>query len=260
MTQSLEILHKAVELLEQGKSVAIATIISTKGSFPRKEGTRMLVSEDGEFWGTIGGGAVERNVLDLARSAIRDKRIIVEEFSSTKNNEQPNKMICGGRATVVIESYHPSKEILIFGAGHVGLAIYQIVHFLGFNVTVVDDRKEFATPERFPHAEKVIRKTFSASFKQTMVTKQTAIIVCTRRHDMDQACLEFALKTDAAYIGLLGSRSKWAQIKRNLKDKGFKPAEIRRVYCPIGLDIGAHTPEEIAVSVAAQLIQVGSST
>lgn len=253
--QNIEIFKKALELLEQGTPVAIATIIATRGSVPRREGTKMLVTADGNSFGTIGGGVMEKEVIQLAQQCIKEKKIEVKEFRFVESKARPDEMICGGRLTVLIEPQQPVETLLIFGGGHIGFALYEICRLLGFRLIIIDDREEFATKDRFPEAESVLRCAFDKAFSQVSVTENTYIVICTRRHHSDQICLEQALKTNATYIGMLGSKTKWQQIKKNLKAKGFRHKDFQRVHCPIGLDIGAVTPEEIAVSIAAELIQ-----
>ncbi|MCD6386082.1 XdhC family protein [Candidatus Sumerlaeota bacterium] len=252
--QNVEILRKAVELLEQGTSIAFATIIATKGSVPRREGTKMLITADGKSYGTIGGGRMEKEVVQLAQHSIREKKIQVKEFRFVESKPKSDEMICGGRLTIVIEPQQPAESLLICGGGHIGFALYEICRLLGFKIAIIDDRAEFATRERFPEAETVLHSAFGKAFSQITVTGNTYIVICTRRHQSDQTCLEQALKTDATYIGMLGSRAKWQQIKKNLRAKGFRQKDIQRVHCPIGLEIGAVTPEEIAISIAAELI------
>lgn len=264
MNQNRSIFQKALELLDKGKGFAFATIIASRGSVPRREGTKMLITAEGETFGSIGGGIMEKEVVELAKKAIKERKLLIEEFRFAESKPKPDEMICGGRLTVLIEPQRAAERLIICGAGHVGYALYQICRPLGFKAIIVDDRPEFATTERFPEAEKIVVAPFSEALEQILFKDEakpcahdfnTYFVICTRRHQSDQTCLEFALRTSATFIGMLGSRSKWEQIKKNLRAKGFQPKELERVHSPIGLEIGAVTPEEIAVSIAAELIQ-----
>ncbi len=260
MRTNIEILHKAVELLEEGREVVFATIIECAGSVPRREGTKMLITAEGKTYGSIGGGVIEQQVIQLAKTALAEGKIIIEEFSFAGRESRQEGMICGGRVTVLIEPQQTAETLIICGAGHIGIAVHQICQLLGFNIIVIDDRAEFANQERFPQATKIIVASFESALSNLATQVKcnylkTYFVICTRHHQSDQTCLELALKTPATYIGMLGSRTKWEQIKKNLLAKGVRKKDIQRVHCPIGLDIGAITPEEIAVSIAAEIIQ-----
>ncbi len=260
MTNTTAIFRKALDELEHGTPVAIATIIATSGSVPRHEGTKMLVTGRGEAFGTIGGGIMEKNAIDLAHRAIRERNVMVQEFDFSETTREHNENICGGRLTVVIEPHHPPETVVICGGGHVGFAVYSICTFIGLKSIIIDDREEYAIAERFPEAESVINDTFDKALQTLEIFPSTYIVVCTRRHQTDQQCLEQVLPSNAGYIGMLSSKRKWKQLQKNLQDKRFKKKNIERIHSPIGLDIGALTPEEIAVSIAAELIQHRAKT
>jgi xanthine dehydrogenase accessory factor len=253
-----DLFEQIVKLRQLGKSTALATVVYTHGSTPQRPGSKMLVSEDGRIFGTIGGGKTESQVIDLAKKCISTKKTIFKTFRSSDRINNKNQTICGGTMKVFVEPINPPESLIILGAGHVGLATFQICNLIGFSITVADDRKEFASKKRLPGAKKVICKPFDKMFKQLDIHKNTLIVIATRRHEMDEVCLHHTLRSQAKYIGLLGSRNKWNAIKKRLRNSGFKQNDIKRVHCPIGLDIGAVTPNEIAVSIAAQLIQFRS--
>jgi xanthine dehydrogenase accessory factor len=165
-------------------------------------------------------------------------------------------MICGGVLDIYIEPIIPSPTVFIFGGGHISLFVSKISAMAGFEVAVIDDRTEFANTERFPEAEQVIAGTFSLTFPQLKVNRSSYLVIVTRGHAGDQEVLEWALSTEARYIGMIGSKKKIRTIYQNLEKKGIAQEQMQRVFAPIGLEIGALTPEEIAVSIVAQLIQV----
>ena len=260
MNQYIPIFKKLIALLEEGVPVACATIISASGSVPRREGTRMLIADDRSVYGTIGGGAMEHDVIALSRRSLTSRSVIIKEFRFSEGKTRKKEMLCGGRLTIMIEPMFPPDTAIICGAGHIGHALYTLCRTMDFRTIIIDDRKEYLTRQRFPEAEMLICESFPRALAQLPIRSHDYVIACTRRHDIDQQCLEVALKKEATYIGMLGSRPKWAQIKKNLKAKGFSTRDIARVHCPIGLPIGAVTPEEIAVSIAAELIQHRNTT
>ena len=255
MASNLAILKRAAELLDADIPVAIATIIATKGSVPRYEGTKMLIPATGAPVGTIGGGIIEKTVIDLGREALSSHKILVKSFETAEHTPTPDDIICGGTMTVVIEPEYPRDTLVICGAGHVGLALYNLFQTLNFDMVVIDDRPEYAFTERFPAAKKVICSPFEKAMAELHYGARSYVVICTRRHLSDQVCLEPILRSNAVYIGLLGSRTKWAQLRKNLSGNGFSAEDIARVHCPVGLKIGAVTPEEIAVSIAAEIIK-----
>ena len=156
---------------------------------------------------------------------------------------------------ILIDPIIPPEPVIIFGGGHVGFAIYSILSLLDFKITVVDDRPSYASKKRFPSAARVICSPYGKAFEKTDVDENTSIIICTRAHKNDEECLRLALSSPASYVGMLGSRTKAAGMKKKMRELGISPRRIRLLHAPIGLSIGAQTPEEIAVSVAAELIQ-----
>jgi xanthine dehydrogenase accessory factor len=165
-------------------------------------------------------------------------------------------MICGGVMDVYIEPITPPPRVFIFGGGHISVFVSKMSTMVGFQVVVVDDRPQFANQERFPEADEVIAEEFPFVFPKLKVNKSSYLVIVTRGHAYDQEILEWALGQEVKYIGMIGSRKKIQTVYEALKQKGIHPDQLRRVYAPIGLNIGALTPEEIAVSIVAQMIQV----
>lgn len=252
---NLRFYEKIVEWTRAGKRVAVASIVSTVGSTPRKPGTKMLVSEDLELYGTIGGGCVEADVIFAAREVLRTlvPKLVRVDIKAKSADELD--MLCGGEITLYVEPVMPDFRLLICGGGHISKALAHVCEGLDFRITVVDDRPQFANKRRFPTADETTCAPYDKLAGKVEVTPLTFCVVVTRGHSGDEACLRALLETEAPYIAMIGSRAKWANLKRNLREAGFSKAKIDRVVCPAGLDISSITPEEIAVSVAAQIIQ-----
>lgn len=344
-----EIVDKAVELLKNGESFALATIISGKGSTPRHTGTKMLICPDGSFVGTIGGGILEANVQKKAIEIIKDKKGFVYNFTLTNEQAALKGMICGGKGEILIDYINagvsenleiyselqetiksanrawlitmiPSNEkeknarkqcllkedgsligifdydsklfeelksksnkydvftilekrnmlieelgndktTYIFGAGHCGQKLIPILKSVGFKTIILDDRKEFANEKRCPLADEIIVvDSYESAIENLPINKNSFIIIVTRGHLHDKTVLRDALKTNAGYVGMIGSRKKRDKIYEDLMEEGFTEKDIKKVYSPIGLAIKAESPEEIAISIVAELIKVRAET
>jgi xanthine dehydrogenase accessory factor len=248
----MEIYEELLRLKKEGRPSALATIVQCRGSSPQKEGAKMLIREDGSTLGTLGGGCLEFDVIQAALMTIQDGKPVTLPFDLT---EKHGGLICGGKVLVYIEPNHPEPHLVILGAGHVGKAVSKVARFSGFRVTVADNREEYANVEHIPTANEVVVHDFVTIFSRVAVDENTYILIATRGHNHDLAALQSALRTQAQYIGLLGSRRKKTVLFKTLEDQGFLKEEIARVIIPVGLPIGSVTPEEIAVSIMAQIIQ-----
>ena len=251
-----DIFEVIVQLRRAGLRAALATVIARKGSTPRKDAAKMLVYEDGRRTGTIGGGCAEAEVCREAMAAIAGSKPSLLKFDLTGDDAEDGGMICGGSMEVYVEPILPDPTLVIFGAGHVGRCVAEIAHMLGFRVHVVDDRIKYANRERFPRADAVHVEGWDEAFKQIPVNDSTYLLIVTRGHQFDLVCLRFALKSPARYIGLMGSARKVTLFFETLQKEGVDPAQFERVHAPVGIQIGSETPEEIAVSIAAQLISI----
>jgi len=250
--EGMQIYEEVLRLRQQGRASAIATIVECKGSSPQKRGAKMLVRDDGSTMGTLGGGCLEADVVQTAIMAVKDGTHLSVPFELT---EEEGGLVCGGTVVVYIEPNLLEPHLVILGAGHVGKALSKLAHFAGFRVSVADDRAEFANREHYPEAQDLVVSSFERVFDGLRVEEQAFIVVATRGHNHDLDAVKAALRTRAGYIGLLGSRRKKALLARSLEREGFSSADIARVIIPVGLDIGSVTPEEIAVSILAQIIQ-----
>ena len=251
-----DLYQEIVELRKKGSQGALATIVRHLGSTPRKDNAKMLIRDDGSSLGSVGGGCVEAEVWSKAQEVIRSGRAILVNYTMTEKDAENDGLICGGTVEIFIEPILSDPQLIIMGAGHLGQAIARLAGPLGFKVMVLDDRDSFASRERFPNADKLIVDSFDHGLDQLAIQQSSFILVVTRGHRHDQLATERATQTDACYIGLVGSRRKIKIIVEKLLEKGVPPATLRRLYAPIGLDIGSETPEEIAISVMAELIAV----
>ncbi|RJR44688.1 MAG: dehydrogenase [Deltaproteobacteria bacterium] len=248
----MDLYEEIVRLKKLGRHSALATIVECKGSSPQKQGAKMLVREDGSTLGTLGGGCVEADVVLHSLRAMQDRRPRTLPFELI---EEESGLVCGGTILVFIEPVLPDPHLVILGAGHVGKMLTRLASFTGFRVTVIDDRAEYANRENLPEATDLLVRDFDKAFDGMDLAKETFIVVATRGHNHDLEALQAALKTAAGYVGLLGSRRKKALLFKALAESGFSREDIGRVIIPVGLDIGSTTPEEIAVSIMAQIIQ-----
>jgi xanthine dehydrogenase accessory factor len=249
-----DIYAEITRLNAEGTDVALCTVISVAGSTPREEGAKMLVRADGSIMGTIGGGAIEKAVIKEALEVIRIGRAKKFEYCLKEGGELG--MMCGGDTEVFIEPLLTAPSLFVFGAGHIALPLVKMAAIAGFKNTVIDERADFASVERFPDAVEVVVKEIPQAYEYLTIGKGSYIVIITHGHTGDEAALEGALKTPAKYIGMIGSSEKNKAVYSHLLDKGFTQDDISRVHAPIGLAIKAQTPEEIAVSILAEIIAV----
>ena len=242
--------------LERGEPAALVTIVAARGSTPQRVGAKMLVFADGRIVGTIGGGCYENDAFWKAREAITSRRPELVHYELDDDFAQETGLICGGQMDVYIEPIEPSPELYIVGAGHVGFHLARVAHEVGFRVHVVDDREKFANRERFPDAVEIVVEDIPAWIGRTQLPAHAYAVIVTRGHTNDLEALRALAPRDLRYLGLIGSRAKVARIYDQLLADQISPETLAHVHAPIGLDIGAVTPQEIAVSILAELIAV----
>jgi xanthine dehydrogenase accessory factor len=252
----MDLFEEIVRLRRSGRKSALATIIKVNGSIPAYPGARMLVRDDGSIAGTIGGGCVEAEVWQAAREAMETGKSKILSFSLAENAAYDNGLICGGQLEIYLEPLDPLPRAVIFGAGHISRSLSRLCAMLGFSVAVVDDRESYANRERFPEADEVLAGNYEEIFPKLDIHSGCYLIIVTRGHRDDMRVLRWAVTTGAGYIAMIGSRRKVISVVRELQKEGLAPELFERVHAPMGLDIGAVTPEEIAVSVAAEMIAV----
>jgi xanthine dehydrogenase accessory factor len=251
-----DLFEEIVDLRSKGMRGALATIIANKGATPRKGSAKMLIYEDGRQAGTIGGGSIEAEVCREARAVMETGKPKLLNFDLTHIDPEENVLVCGGSVEVYLEPIFPDPTLFIFGAGHVGRAVAKAAQSIGFRVAVVDDRGQYANPERFPGAEAFYVNSWEESLKKISINDASYLFIATRGHQFDLVCLRAAIQSPAKYVGLLGSRKKAKTLFDILEKEGVDPSRFERVLVPAGIDIGSETPEEIAVSIAAELIAV----
>lgn len=242
------------EALARGDAVALVTIVRAQGSTPQRVGARMLVYEDGRTLGTIGGGCYEQDACGKARLALQTGRPTLAHYDLNDDFAEEQGLICGGQMDVFIDPVTPTPRVCIVGAGHVGFHTAQLAATVGFRVVVVDDRASFADPARFPTAERVDVAEIPEWLRTADIGPRDYLVIVTRGHREDLDALRAALSRDTAYVGLIGSKAKIARLYARLGEEGGDPTSMSRVHAPIGLDLGAVSPEEIAVSIVAELI------
>ena len=252
----MDIYEEIVKLRQQGRRGAIATIVNVRGSIPSFRTAKMLVRDDGSFFGTIGGGCVEADVWQAAREVMESEKPRTLTFNLNQDPKYDTGLVCGGTLDIFIEPILPPALLYIFGAGHVAINLYRVASNAGFDVIVVDDRETYANRERFPGAQDVIAEDFDQAMARLTPTESSYIVIVTRGHRDDMRCLRWAVQTSARYIGMIGSKRKTIAIHKELVKEGVPSHLFKRVHAPVGLDIGAVTPEEIAVSITAELIAI----
>jgi len=251
-----DLYEEMVELRSKGLRAALATIIVTRGATPRKDSAKMLVYADGRQSGSIGGGFTEAEVRREAFIALKTGRPKLLSFDLTGLDHEESALVCGGFMQVYVEPVLPDPTLFIFGAGFVSRAVAEAVKPIGFKIAVIDDRLESANADKFPMADSFYVDRWEEVLKKLPINDSSYLFIATRGHSLDLLCLRFALQSPARYIGMLGSLSKNRSLFELLEKEGMDPAQFKRVCVPAGLDIGAETAEEIAASVAAEVIAV----
>src|SRR5579863_4242367 len=252
----MDIYEQIVQLRREGRRGAVATIVNVRGSIPSFKTAKMLVRDDGSIVGTIGGGCVEADVWQAARDVMESEKPRTLKFDLNQDPKYDTGLVCGGTLEVFIEPVLPPALLYIFGAGHVAINLCQVAANAGFDVIVADDRSSYATKERFPSAKEVHALDFDKATQTLDPNESSSIVIVTRGHRDDMRVLRWAVQTRARYVGMIGSKRKVIEIFKTLQQEGIPAHLFDRVYAPVGLDIGAVTPEEIAVAITAELIAV----
>ncbi len=252
----MDVYEEIVRLRREGRKGAVATIVNVRGSIPSFETAKMLVRDDGSIVGTIGGGCVEAEVWQAAREVMESEKPRTLTFNLNNNPKYDSGLVCGGTLDIFVEPVTPVPHLYLFGAGHVSLSVYQVARMAGFAVHVVDDRETYANRERFPEAEEIHADDFEQVMARLAPGENAYLVIVTRGHRDDMRVLRWAVEQPARYIGMIGSQRKVLAIYKELEKAGIARAKLERVHAPMGLDIGAITPEEIAVSILAEMIGV----
>jgi xanthine dehydrogenase accessory factor len=251
---TVDIYEQIVQLRREGRRGAVATITNVRGSIPSFQTAKMLVRDDGSIAGTIGGGCVEAEVWQAAREVMEQEKPRSLTFNLNNDPKYDTGLVCGGTLDIFIEPVLPPALLYVFGAGHVAYNLYKVATLAGFDVTVIDDRDSYANRERFPEAREVIADDFDAVTARLNPPDGSYIVIVTRGHRDDMRILRWAVDARARYLGMIGSKRKTISIYKELEKQGVPAEKFADVHAPVGLEIGAVTPEEIAVSIVAEMI------
>lgn len=270
MIMSRQLSYFVRDFVEKGEDFVIAKVVDTQGSTPRKSGATLLMKKDGTTVGTVGGGLLEAETEKLCKKTLETKeKTHTYDFVLDEKQEGALDMGCGGDASIridyidalnpgdVLRDFKSAGTAYIFGGGHVAYALEPVLRHVDFNTVIIDDREEYANAERYPHAaETIVVENFDHAFDSIEPDENSYIIIVTRGHRGDLQVLRQALKKPCAYLGMIGSRRKNRLLYDALLEEGFTEEQFESIHSPIGLSIGAETPEEIAVSIVAEIIQV----
>jgi xanthine dehydrogenase accessory factor len=252
----MDIYEQIVQLRREGRRGAVATIVNVRGSIPSFRTAKMLVRDDGSIVGTIGGGCVEADVWQAAREVMESEKPRTLTFDLNQDPKYDTGLVCGGTLEIFVEPVLPPALLYIFGAGHVAMNLCKAAALGGFEPIITDDRTSYATKDRFPTARDIYAMDFDEAMRKLEPNETSYIVIVTRGHRDDMRLLRWAVQSHARYIGMIGSRRKVIGIFKTLREEGLPAHLFARVHAPIGLDIGAVTPEEIAVSITAELIAI----
>jgi xanthine dehydrogenase accessory factor len=255
----MSIYKDIAELEARGEAAIFCMIVDTKGSTPRHEGSKMLVFPDGHIKGTVGGGEIENRVIAEALDALKDRKTKNLHYNLV-SVEKGDPGICGGQVEVYVEPIIPKLTILVVGAGHVGRQVVHLAKWLDYRVVVSDDRAELCTPESMPEADEYVICPMADIPQRMPITPYTYIVVATRGSDVDIAGLPSILETDYAYLGVIGSQKRWLNTQKEINKKKDYSKKFVEVYSPIGIEIKGETPEEIALSIMAEILVVANKT
>lgn len=249
------VFEAALAAQRENRQVAMVTVIQTQGSVPRQPGSKMLVGPEGRLTGTVGGGEVEALGVCEAQSAIRDGKTRVVNYNLV-NPEAGDPGVCGGTMTLFVEPLLLPPTLVVVGCGHVGKVVAELGKWLELRVIVADDRPGFAGPEQIPGADGYIEAPPAELARQLALMPQVCIVAATRGTTIDQELIPALLPIQPAYLGVIGSRRRWAVTVQALLEQGINQADLERIHAPVGLDLEAETPKEIAVSIMAEIIMV----
>jgi len=260
MTSDLELLNEARRLLERGTRLALCTVIEKHGSGPRETGTKMIVSEDGKAYGTIGGGAIERALINTCMDALKERTPRTVTFNTTGMGEKrtgmvENCLMCGGEVSVFIDTLEPDLRLILVGAGHVALSLARLADIVGFRMTIIDDNCTLANKERFPMAERIVTGDVVKVVSELILNSSDFVVIAYGDHEREYVVLKSMIEKKPAYLGLLSSKVKAATFVKRLRKEGISETHLKVLHAPIGLAIGAETPEEIGISILAEVIQ-----
>lgn len=254
-TDDRRILAELADAIDAHRAASLVTVVATRRSAPRRAGTKMLVHADGRRIGTVGGGAMEARVVAEALAALGDGRSRLLEYELL-DADRGDPGVCGGEVTIYVEPHMPPHTVFVVGCGHVGKAVIDLAHWLGYRTVATDDRVELVTEEALPNADVLLPGSIADALEAFPITPDTSIIVVTRSSEVDVGALPLLLATSASHIGVMGSRRRWHITRDALIEAGVAADRVERIHSPVGIELGAETLEEIAVSVLAEVISM----
>lgn len=246
------LIEKIPQLIKQNKIVALVSITVADGSTPAEPGAEMIVDETGNIGGTVGGGALEHRAIEDAKKCITKK----ESRSFSYDLKADLGMECGGSAEFYVKVYTPAMQLILIGGGHVNHALYKMADIMGYDVTVIDDRKEIVSPERYPAARRLICGNIGQETEKITLSPSDYVVIATQGHKFDEQALGNIAPRRPKYIGVIGSRRKVAAMMGNLLKKGIKKEDLDRVYAPIGIALGGGSPAEVAISILSEIVLI----
>lgn len=250
------IIEKTLELTKKRKTFVLATVIESSGSAPGKVGFKLIYTQDHELFGTVGGGLVEAKVLEECKKRLETKESTTLEYRLT-SDEKGIGMNCGGTMKIFLEVFKPQNRLILFGGGHVGFEIAKFANLVNLETILIEEREHIATEERFPNiAEIIITDGYKDAIKDIDIDEYSYIVIVTKGSSTDKIVLKQVIDKPAAYLGLMGSKRKRVELMKSMKEEGYSEELLASVYCPIGLDLKAVTPAEIALSVIAEVVAV----
>ncbi|MCP3973553.1 MAG: XdhC family protein [bacterium] len=244
-----------IDAIGDGTPVVLATVVATRRSVPRRAGTKMLVFGDGRLVGTVGGGEMESRVVEEAKDALRTGRTKLLDYNLLAP-DRGDPGVCGGEVQIYLEPHMPQHTVFVIGAGHVGRAVVDLAHWLGYATVATDDREERLTEDEMPNAGVRLAGSIVETLAAHPITAETSVVIVSRNVGIDVAAIPPLLATPARYIGVMGSERRWATTRGQLLEAGVSESDLERVHAPIGIEIGAETLEEIAVSILSEVIRV----
>jgi xanthine dehydrogenase accessory factor len=259
MPTDLQLLNEAARILQARNTLVLCTVVEKKGSGPRDVGAKMLVTGDGKTCGTIGGGNVERALIEASLDAIKEGKSRTVTFSLSQSHREGTVgtgMICGGELTVLANVIEPTPRLIIVGAGHVAEPLTRLASNSGFEVTIIDDETKIATKEKFPTAQTILAGNYNQTLNAFAANPNDAVVVAHGEPEHDYTALKSMIGKNPAYVGLLGSKTKAKLLTERLRREGVTEEQLKVLHAPVGLDIGAETPEEIGVSILAEIISL----
>lgn len=254
-----QILEALSEAARDRRPLALATIVATEGSAPRHSGTKMIIYPNGATIGTVGGGKIEDTIRDDALTSLADGTPQLRRYA-LQDPERGDPGICGGAMTVYLEPYMPSPTVFVIGCGHVGRAVVDLAHWLGYHTVAVDDRADLVTPEALPNADIRFAGSLGDAIREHPITEATSVVVVTRSHELDAEIVPLLVDAPASYIGVMGSKRRWAVTRDLLVAAGVPDTALEAIRVPIGIDIGAETVKEIAVSIMSDIIKSATAS